>query len=1220
MFSCEILSGVSINLLSNVIQKKLDELKSNYDWKKLLVDTGNKVLIDDIQKDSLQKELYNVFSEKSLKKIAEKMKRASGREFRQVLTDELLLLMDRFEIDSKIAERFIDHFCDLIVEGLEEVDDTKSISVFISEFRDEVIPVIGDIDKKLDKVLNVIDENIYTIDDIDQRIKGNSIYSELGLDFFEIDDDEFKDKFRNSLNLSQVFIVGNSKEETLYCILNELRKNGFNNVYVVYSESKWTQLQNCPIKGHILVPFFNSRYIPGVQNNINIFIYSIDENCYSENKIILKKRMRKTIVSSLESIGFDLKEAQDLVNNTHGLFVPMKRKLFNGADYEIPKWAQTHTDAVMTALLCGKWTECEGDKEIIEELSGIGYEEFKKELTPYLHNENPYLIKVKHFNEKICQLASVEDAWTELDDYIEDSFWNKFIEWFDVILLDMDPMFNLPFEKHYIATLYAEKPNWSKHLKEGMIRTLIMRAYFRNRSENQRQVDRAVKSILNCIQSKEQWAYISEYIQDLCEASPDEVLNKLEKDVDENPALKELFKMSSDGLLFTTNYYVKILWAIEQLLLQKKYVTRAVRLLWKLDDYGFNYKISNSPKSLLESVFYVGAPISALSVGQKIQLAHEAIVKYSRAWNIIRYELPDCSDIVVSLNKPKFRAIDEIKSLSKKDLNITYLEYLSMCLETASIDSIKWKELILPISYYDFDIQQSVLDQLKKASEKMSDLEKLDIKKELRQIIYNNRFYDLESSSMSEESIELFESAYNEITFVNPLFDFLYIFLPNHEFLLLNPVPYSEDNFDQVYNQNIILQSNEIKDKLNTFKKSGYSIFDLICLSLKIKNCTIGRVLAEYYTNMEYNSEVFDCLLELDENGSQTFDYLHTLYFNNKIDLNKIVEKLLSVNKTKLAMDVIGFECDVENVKQILSKADDGEKAIYWTRQSNGLKPMNEEEYCWILNECCSYGDLDSYILILYKFKDDISKELLYDKFLVIFKLNRTLKNERTLYFFKKVLDRIQKLYKDDENKWKDIAWVELRFINNMDWKELLCLQKALKSAPEYYAYLVCMFNKPNENPELKKMYYSIINKIHFCPAEKDGIVDYVELRNWLEAFRSILKENNLENKYFSIIGGLFTYSPLGSDGVMPCEAVRYVIEEYHSDELRNAYQINELNKRGFYHSSAGKQESDLSKQYEQNAFALQEAYPHTAQIYFDISDYYKKESIEERKLAEDIF
>ncbi len=64
MFSCEILSGVSINLLSNVIQKKLDELKSNYDWKKLLVDTGNKVLIDDIQKIVCKKSYIMYFQRK----------------------------------------------------------------------------------------------------------------------------------------------------------------------------------------------------------------------------------------------------------------------------------------------------------------------------------------------------------------------------------------------------------------------------------------------------------------------------------------------------------------------------------------------------------------------------------------------------------------------------------------------------------------------------------------------------------------------------------------------------------------------------------------------------------------------------------------------------------------------------------------------------------------------------------------------------------------------------------------------------------------------------------------------------------------------------------------------------------------------------------------------------------------------------------------------------
>ena len=88
----------------------------------------------------------------------------------------------------------------------------------------------------------------------------------------------------------------------------------------------------------------------------------------------------------------------------------------------------------------------------------------------------------------------------------------------------------------------------------------------------------------------------------------------------------------------------------------------------------------------------------------------------------------------------------------------------------------------------------------------------------------------------------------------------------------------------------------------------------------------------------------------------------------------------------------------------------------------------------------------------------------------------------------------------------------------------------------------------------------------------------------------------------------------------MPCEAVRDVIEEYHSDELESAYQIDEFNKRGFYSSSAGNQERDLAKQYDQNAQALQEAYPYTAQIYFNLSNSYKKESRTERKLAEDVF
>lgn len=71
------------------------------------------------------------------------------------------------------------------------------------------------------------------------------------------------------------------------------------------------------------------------------------------------------------------------------------------------------------------------------------------------------------------QLASVEDAWEELDLYINDEMWDKFISLFYEVLIESEPIFEYPFEKHFEASIYAKKPEWSPTLKKGMIRTLI---------------------------------------------------------------------------------------------------------------------------------------------------------------------------------------------------------------------------------------------------------------------------------------------------------------------------------------------------------------------------------------------------------------------------------------------------------------------------------------------------------------------------------------------------------------------------------------------------------------------------------------------------------------------------------------------------------------------------------------------------------------------------
>lgn len=86
--------------------------------------------------------------------------------------------------------------------------------------------------------------------------------------------------------------------------------------------------------------------------------------------------------------------------------------------YDKPDWVEGHSDVVIAALLCGKWTEATGDVLVFEELSGKAYSDCKKELGKYLHRENPYIVSNNSYRWSNMQLASVEDAWEELDLYI----------------------------------------------------------------------------------------------------------------------------------------------------------------------------------------------------------------------------------------------------------------------------------------------------------------------------------------------------------------------------------------------------------------------------------------------------------------------------------------------------------------------------------------------------------------------------------------------------------------------------------------------------------------------------------------------------------------------------------------------------------------------------------------------------------------------------------
>ena len=305
-----------VDLLLDGVKNKLDSVKENYKWQKLFVSTGDFFVNNPDVLVKFEDDLYSVFSKDNLGRIAKKLKDKKGYDFPQLLHKELYDLMVSYEIPVMESETYIHHFMQVIIAYLEENDPDKTLEMFLGDMRKEIGSYFATLESKLELVLNQISELnkekiiTYSIADIDAQIRRETKYKRMGLDFFQLDDEQFESRFQSALNDTRVYVIGKSREETTYRILNELKnKNSERITLVIKSEEEWNKLQHSNLSGNILVPFFYAERIVAIPNNTNIFIYGEDEPCYTQNKLVLRKRTKRNVINSLEEIGIDTNEA-----------------------------------------------------------------------------------------------------------------------------------------------------------------------------------------------------------------------------------------------------------------------------------------------------------------------------------------------------------------------------------------------------------------------------------------------------------------------------------------------------------------------------------------------------------------------------------------------------------------------------------------------------------------------------------------------------------------------------------------------------------------------------------------------------------------------------------------------------------------------------------------------------------------------------------------------
>lgn len=1210
----------------------VEKIKGSHDIKKLFIETGEFLIDFEPQAEQLFQDMAEVLSKENMIRLANEVKNDSGYTLKNRLLEELISLMDHYDIPREYATFYANNILYTILSQLPEVAPQKYDRYFQSEWREEQEKTLCEIKQKIDKVNNEIVTynsrkiSIESADQLDLRIRKQTINPRIGIEFFTIDDENFKDLFEEQKENEIIRVRAKCKEEAVYCIINELwHSDEKRAIFVVKSKEDWEKLLETSSTGNIYIPWFWADEICAIENNTNIFIYTDDMPSFSQNEIVLRPRTFHTISNALEKAGLGINEANALVNETHGLYIPMKKKIFNGQYIKRPKWLDALSSNIKkTALLVGQWTDSDGDKEIVSLLSGMKYDDFIDSLIPFSKDEDPFIHIVGRNGNRTFYLASVENSWEYLDIPSEDTIWNRFKNLFVEVLNESEKLFVYTPQERMLAQFKGERLFWSSAIRSGMIRSLIMKAYYKNDVEFQTSLDDLVSKILQYVHTEEQWKYISNFFVDLCEVAPKAIIDRLFMELEQSTGLIKLFDTQTSDFILEKNCYIDILFGVDEFLVQNEYAARGYEWLLKLDDKSFEYK-SNSPKDTLGKVLCSWCNFSVYkSADDKAFAARKALELDRNAWNYIFDALPTNSrSISGEIHKPKYRAHVETSSTTIQEMQQTVEHYVLLLIERADFNPERWGKLIGIADELSEEIAEKIFSSMLFQVTQMSEYEQVKLKKQIRQLIYKHRYFASASWSMGEEKVKKLEGLLNEIVIAIPEYEYAYLFSSDRNTILLNPVPSDEDRKRDVNEEKT---EETIRNKIIEFIDAGLDFSALAKICSFEDNSYLGRYWALYGTEEEINLDTFEVLYKANEKKGMALDYCQGMYLQDKNVFAKVfvLKDTLEYNDDFIVGLYIIQALNTEEIP-LIDLADDHIKALFWKND----RVYISANFDWALKECKQHGSVATYIELLYQANRTCKydNEILFNYLVDIHKMpvdNRMVNAE---YYLTELMKPLQDEYVDDPQKAQKLVEIEVNFFGVLDWNQMKCFHNEIKRTPDTFAEMVSIiFKKDNaekitERTEEQTRYanaiYRLYDMAHFCPAESNGIVLYDELDKWIKRFRDLLTKNKQQSLFGFLLGRLWSFSPAGEDNYYPCEAVRTAIENYSDDSMISEYKVALFNQRGVFSPSAGREEKAIAERYKDTADFFKLKYPKTAEVFYGMYRHYMAEAEEERSRAE---
>ena len=311
-----------------------------------------------------------------------------------------------------------------------------------------------------------------------------------------------KELLEKTENHIAIDVCSHSVEESLAFVVAAILQHGddsLKNRVLFAKDNETTGLLASQCSNMVIISCGDDK---NINPNGNCLVYVTHPSSRSKSgvSITLQTPEPDDFINALKESGFNETQARQLCSDTGRSTAILRRKL--GFERNNPDWAKPENiSRLLPALLMGRWlNNLEGDKKLIEELSGVEYCQFENLIQTFAKGNDSPLGLI----DSLWYVISPFDAINYAIDFITPQYLDRLSAIIDKVANDID----LDDKKAAMTdSLFWQKHNtkYSYYAKEGLFLTLVLLAL---RSDKNAQlfpwVDEKVRAILN-INTLEWW-------------------------------------------------------------------------------------------------------------------------------------------------------------------------------------------------------------------------------------------------------------------------------------------------------------------------------------------------------------------------------------------------------------------------------------------------------------------------------------------------------------------------------------------------------------------------------------------------------------------------------------------------------------------------------------------------------------------------------------------